>query len=179
MLEKENAVLTVIDVQGKLAALMQKHESLFTNVNRMIKAANVLDIPIVWTEQIPDKLGETVPEIKKNLDPDSLLTKTTFSCCGGPGFNERLQELGRNQVLVTGIEAHVCVYQTSLDLLKNGYEVHLVKDAVSSRIKSNYRLGVERIKEAGATMTSVEMSLFEMLKVAQGDEFKEIIRIVK
>ncbi len=179
MLEKENTVLVVIDVQGRLATLMQNHERLFENVNRMIKAAEVLDIPIVWTEQIPDKLGATVPEIKKNLESVELLTKSSFSCCGGPGFNERLKKLGRNQVLITGIETHVCVYQTCIDLLKGSYEVHLVKDAVSSRIDSNYHLGVERIKDAGATMTSVEMCLFEMLKVAEGDRFKEIIKIVK
>ncbi len=179
MLQKENAVLVVIDVQGKLATLMNKHERLFENVNRMIKAANVLEIPIVWTEQIPDKLGETVPIIKKELEGTNLLTKNTFSCCGGPGFNEKLKELGRKQILVTGIETHVCVYQTCMDLLNSEYEVHLVKDAVSSRIKSNYRLGVEKIKEAGAQLTSVEMCLFEMLKVAEGDNFKQIIKIVK
>ena len=92
---------------------------------------------------------------------------------------QKLNELGRKQILVTGIEAHVCVYQTCIDLLKSDYEVHLVKDAVSSRIKSNYRLGVEKIKDAGAQLTSVEMCLFEMLQVAQGDHFKQIIKIVK
>lgn len=179
MLDKNKAALLVIDVQGKLATLMQKHEQLFANVNRMINGAKALEIPILWTEQIPDKLGETVDDVKKELDGVELLTKTTFSCCGGPGFNERLKQSGRKQVIVTGIEAHVCVYQTCLDLINDGYEVHLVTDAVSSRFKTNYKLGIERIKEAGATLTSVEMSLFEMLKVAEGDQFKQIIKIVK
>lgn len=179
MLDKNNAVLVVIDIQGKLATLMHKQDRLYKNVIRMINGAKTLGIPIIWTEQIPDKLGETAPEIKKELDGVELLTKTTFSCCGGPGFNDKLKELGRKQILVTGIETHVCVYQTAMDLLKDGYEVHLVKDAVSSRIKNNYRLGVEKIKDAGATLTSVEMSLFEMLKVAEGDEFKQVIQIVK
>lgn len=179
MLDKNNAVLLVVDVQGKLASLMHKKDRLYDNVNRMIKASKVLGIPIIWTEQIPDKLGETVPEIKKELDGVELLTKKTFSCCGGAGFNNKLKELNRKQILLTGIETHVCVYQTALDLIGAGYEVHLVKDAVSSRIKQNYILGVDKIKEAGAQLTSVEMSLFEMLKVAEGDEFKKIIGIVK
>lgn len=179
MLTKDNAILVVIDVQGKLATLMHENETLFANINRMIKGARALDIPILWTEQIPDKLGETVSEIKSELDGIELLTKKTFSCCGGPGFNEQLNKLGRKQMIVTGIETHVCVYQTCMDLLKNNFEVHLVTDAVSSRIESNYHLGVQRIKEAGAILTSVEMSLFEMLKVAEGEQFKKIIQIVK
>ena len=179
MLDKKNAVLVVIDIQGKLATLMHKQERLYKNVIRMIQGAKALGIPIFWTEQIPDKLGETAPEIKKELEGVDLLIKNTFSCCGGPGFSDKLRDLGREQILVTGIETHVCVYQTCLDLINEGYEVHLVKDAVSSRIKENYRLGVEKIKDAGAKLTSVEMSLFEILKVAEGDEFKQVIKIVK
>lgn len=179
MLNKDDAVLVVIDVQGKLANLMFEKDRFFKNVNRMISAAKVLDIPIVWTEQIPEKLGETVPEVKPNLEGQELLLKTTFSCCGGEGFNEKLKSLGRKQILITGMETHVCVYQTVLDLAKENYELHLVTDAVSSRIESNYHLGLQRIKDLGATLTSVEMSLFEMLKVALGDQFKQIIKIVK
>jgi nicotinamidase-related amidase len=179
MLNKDNAILVVIDVQGKLATLMHENEKLFENINRMVKGARVLDIPIIWTEQIPDKLGETVSVIKSELNGIELLTKKTFSCCGGPGFNEKLNELGRKQIIVTGIETHVCVYQTCMDLLNNNFDVHLVTDAVSSRIETNYHLGVQRIKEAGAILTSVEMSLFEMLKIAEGEQFKQIVKIVK
>ena len=179
MLQKENAVLVVIDVQGKLATLMHKHKRLFENVNRMIDGAKALEIPIIWTEQIPDKLGATVDVVKEHLEGTELLTKKTFSCCGGDGFNEKLDQLGKSQILVCGIETHVCVYQTCLDLLANGKEVHLITDAVSSRFKQNYYLGMERIKDLGAIMTSVEMSLFEMLKVAEGDQFKKVIKIVK
>ena len=179
MLNRDNAVLVVIDVQGKLATLMYQQETLFKNVIRMIQAAKVLNIPIVWTEQIPDKLGETAPEIKQELSGMEPLIKTTFSCCGDNKFVTRLKELGRKQVLVTGIECHVCVYQTVMDLLGDSFDVHLVQDAVSSRIKENYFLGLEKMKEAGAKLTSVEMSLFEMLKVAEGDDFKQIIKIVK
>ena len=179
MLQKENAVLVVIDVQGKLATLMHKHKRLFENVNRMIAGAKAFNIPIIWTEQLPDKLGETVAEIRQNLAGVDLLTKSCFSCAGGPGFNEKLAETGRKQVLVCGIEAHICVYQTCLDLLKNDYEVHLVIDGVSSRFKSNYYLALDKLKGAGAQLTSVEMSLFEMQVVAEGDDFKKLVQIVK
>ncbi len=179
MLKKENTVLVVIDVQGNLATLMHQQETLFKNVIRMIQAAKALKIPIIWTEQLPDKLGETAPEIKQELSGMNPLIKSTFSCCGDNKFVNKLKEMGRKQVLITGIECHVCVYQTVMDLLTEKFEVHLVQDAVSSRIKENYYLGLEKMKDAGAYLTSVEMSLFEILKVAEGDEFKQIIKIVK
>jgi len=179
MLKRENAALVVIDVQGKLATLMHRKESLFANLIRMIRGAKVLGLPIIWTEQLPDKLGETLPEIQKELGGLKPLIKKTFSCCGDDAFLKVLSGLGRKQLLLTGIETHVCVYQTALDLLASGYEVHLVGDAISSRIESNYQLGIERMKGAGAIMTSVEMSLFELLRVAGGDQFKQIIEIVK
>ena len=179
MLNKEDAILVVIDIQGRLATLMQRRESLFENTIRMIRGAKVLGIPIIWTEQLPDKLGETAPEIKTALEGLKPLVKKAFSCCGDSEFMTRIGKLERKQVLLTGIETHICVYQTAIDLLKSGYEVHLVRDAVSSRIESNYQLGLERIKDAGAVLTSVEMSLFEMLRVAEGDQFKQIVQIVK
>lgn len=179
MLKKENAALVVIDVQGKLATLMHQKETLFANVIRMIKGARVLGIPILWTEQLPDKLGVTAPEIAAVFGDMKPFVKSTFSCCGDSAFLRELRKLDRKQILVTGIEAHVCVYQTTMDLLAAGYEVHLVQDAVSSRIKENYYLGLEKMKDSGAKLTSVEMSLFEMLQVAEGDLFKQIIQIVK
>ena len=179
MLTQENAVLVVVDVQGKLASLMYRRDLLYENVIRMIKGAGVLNVPVIWTEQLPDKLGDTVPPIREALKGLQPLVKKTFSCCGDSAFLKQLGSLNRKQILLTGIETHVCVYQTALDLLQSGYEVYLVRDAVSSRIEENYHLGVARIREAGAKLTSVEMSLFEMLQVAEGDQFKQIIQIVK
>jgi nicotinamidase-related amidase len=179
MLKREDAALLVIDIQGKLATLMYRQEELFANVIRMIQGAGVLGIPIIWTEQLPDKLGETLPEIKQVLEGNKPLVKKTFSCCGDGAFLSQLQATGRRQILLTGIETHVCVYQTALDLIGAGYEVYLVRDAVSSRIEQNYHLGIERIRDAGGIPTSVEMSLFEMLGVAEGEQFKQIIQIVK
>lgn len=178
MLEKDKAALVVVDVQGKLATLMHEKESFYKNVTRMIKGAEVLGLPVLWTEQLPDKLGETLPEIKQHLSGEPLVKKT-FSCCGDPQFNSNLEATGRKQVLLTGMETHVCVYQTAMDLLGQGYEVYLVSDAVSSRFAQNKELGVRRLADAGVLLTSVEMALFEMLVVAEGDQFKQVIQIVK
>ena len=179
MLQADKSILVIVDIQGRLATLMYKKDRLFVNVVRMVKASRVLDIPVLWNEQLPDKLGETVPEIKAALTDMSPLVKSTFSCCDNPTFVEQLKATGRKQVLLTGIETHICVYQTAMHLIEQGFEVHLLIDAVSSRFEYNYHLGVQRIKDAGGILTSVEMALFEMFKVAQGDKFKEIVKIVK
>ncbi len=179
MLTSDKAVLVIVDVQGKLATLMKDKEILFENLVRMAQAAKVLGIPIIWNEQVPEKLGETIAPLKEVLTGNTPLPKVTFSCCGNPAFMDKLGATGRKQIILVGIETHICVYQTALDLIKNDYEVHLVVDAVSSRYKSNRRVGIERMKEAGAILTTVEMSLFEMLGRAEGEKFKQIAKIVK
>ncbi len=180
MLTKDNTALLVIDVQGRLAQVMHDKERLFANVDRIIRGAKVLNLPIIWTEQVPEKLGATTPAIAELLqDVAQPITKSSFSCCGQAGFSQQLAATGRHQILMAGIEAHVCVYQTALDLLGQGYHVELVTDAVSSRSADNRLLGIERIKEAGATLTSTEMALFELLRAAEGPQFKEITKIVK
>jgi nicotinamidase-related amidase len=180
MLNVKDTALIVIDVQGKLAQLMHQRERLFANVKRMIKGAQVLEIPLLWTEQVPDKLGPTTPEIAELLaDSTQPISKASFSCCGHAPFMEAFKSLDRRQVLVTGIEAHICVYQTALDLIDMGYDVQVVTDAVSSRIAENKQIGIDRMREAGATLTSTEMALFELLRVAEGEQFKAITKIVK
>jgi len=179
MLNKENTVLVVIDVQGRLATLMHNKEEFFANVVRMIKGAQVLDVPIIWNEQLPDKLGATIPEIRDALKDAAPLVKNTFSCCANNSFSRQLNALDREQVLLVGMETHVCVYQTAIDLLEAGYEVYLVADAVSSRSLENKQIGIDAIRDAGAKLTSVEMCLFEILGVAEGDRFKQIINIIK
>jgi len=179
MLKMDNSALVIVDVQGKLATLMYEKEKFYQNVVRMINGAQALDLPIFWNEQLPDKLGPTIPEIKDALPGMAPLVKSTFSCCGNVDFQARLKESGRRQVLLVGMETHVCVYQTALDLLADGFEVHLVADAVSSRFRENKEIGLSAIKDAGGRITSVEMALFELLRVAEGDHFKQVIRIVK
>lgn len=180
MLSLKNTALIVIDVQGKLAHLMHEKETFFANVERMVKGAQVLEMPILWTEQAPDKLGETIPQIREPLlDTTQPVAKICFSCCGAQGFMGQLKSLNRTQILVTGLETHICVYQTVRDLLNMRYKVQVVADAVSSRTLENKQLGLERMKEAGAMLTSTEMALFELLRVAEGPKFKAISQLVK
>lgn len=179
MLTINNTALVVVDVQGKLAQLMYQKEDLYKNLERLIKGAQVLQIPIVLTEQYPKGLGPTVTELSSLMPDVKPIEKITFSCCGNDEFAQQLKVLGRRQLLLTGIETHICVYQTAIDLLGAGYEVQVVTDAVSSRKRSNKRVGLERMKAAGAVPTSTEMALFELLHIAEGDKFKEISKIVK
>ena len=179
MLKLDNIVLVIIDVQGKLSQLMYDKEILFDNLVKIIKGAHVLEIPIIWNEQNPQKLGPTISEIKNLLVNLQPIPKISFSCCGNENFMNKLKTENRKQVLIVGIETHVCVYQTTMDLLNLGYEVHVVVDAVSSRTKGDKQIGLEKMKTLGANLTSVETALFELLRVAEGDKFKMISKIVK
>ncbi len=158
MLSVDKCALVVIDIQGKLAGLMYRKESLLENARKLIKGLQVLEIPIVVTEQYPKGLGATLPEIA-GLFP--------------------LRAVDRPQILVCGIETHVCVYQTTVDLLAARHHVEIVADAVSSRTAEDRLTGLQRMRDEGARITSVEMALFELMKVAQGPKFKEVSQIVK
>ncbi|MEN8234937.1 MAG: hydrolase [Actinomycetota bacterium] len=178
MLTSDDAVLVVVDVQGKLARLMHEAPALHDALSQLVRGARVLDIPVIATEQNPVGLGRTIDEIASLL-PNPAIPKMAFSCCGEPAFVETLTATGRAQVLLAGIETHVCVYQTARDLLAGGREVHVVADAVSSRTAANREIGLAKMRVAGAEMTSVETALFEMLTVAEGPQFKQILEIVK
>jgi len=179
MLTVENTALLIIDVQGKLAQLMQGKEVLFENLQRMIKGAQILGIPIIWTEQNPRGLGPTIPEVAPLLSNSQPIHKLSFSCCGNEDFMRELRALNRKQILITGIETHICVYQTAMDLINLGYEVEVVADAVSSRTVENKEIGLEKVRDGGGKLTSTETALFELLKVAEGEKFKEILQIMK
>jgi len=178
MLTPKQTALVVVDVQGKLAQLMHGKEDLFEKIKMLIKGAKVLGIPILWVEQNPAGLGPTVEEIAALL-PGKPIAKFSFSCCGEKRFTEELERLDRKQVLLAGIEAHVCIYQTAMDLIALHYEVQVVADATSSRTARNRDIGLQRARDAGAGLTSVELALFELLRVAQGPRFKSILEIVK
>jgi nicotinamidase-related amidase len=180
MLKAEDAVLVVVDVQGKLAQLMHEREQLFAGLVRLIRGCLALGLPVIWAEQNPAGLGPTVQEVTAEM-PSGLkpIPKRSFSCCGEPRFLSALEASGRRQVLVCGIETHVCVYQTARDLAAAGYGVHVPADAVSSRTALNREAGLRVIERLGASLTTVEMALFEMLGAAEGPVFKEIARIVR
>jgi len=179
MLKKENSTLLIIDIQGNLAHLMHGKEILFKNVQKLIKGIQILGIPILWVEQNPQGLGPTIPEIADILSNIQPISKMSFSSCRNDDFLQALNALNRNQVLVAGIEAHVCVYQTAADIVDIGYEVQVVTDAISSRSVENKEIGLQRMRDSGVSLTSVETALFELLKVAEGEQFKEILKIMK
>jgi nicotinamidase-related amidase len=179
MLKMENVALLIVDIQGNLAHSMHGKELLFKNVQKLIKGTQVLGIPILWTEQNPQGLGPTIPEIADILSNIKPISKMSFSCCQNNRFVQALKALNRKQVLIAGIEAHICVYQTAVDLVDLGYEVQVVTDAVSSRNMENKEIGLQKMRDSGVSLTSVETALFELLKVAEGEQFREILKIVK
>lgn len=179
MLKIENTVLIIVDVQGKLAQLMHEKQPLFDNLQKIIRGIQVLKIPILWVEQNPDGLGPTVPEISDLLTGIAPISKISFSSCGNERFIRELTSLNRNQILIAGIEAHICVYQTAVDLVSRGYDVEVVTNAVSSRTPENKKIALTKMRDAGVNLTSTEMALFELLKAAEGDQFKQILKIVK
>ena len=179
MLEIDQCCLVVVDIQGKLAQLMADKETLFKNVRTLIQAARILEIPILWCQQVPEALGPTVPEIAELFADVEPIDKASFSCAGHEPFNIELEALDREQVLLCGIETHVCIYQTAMDLLEQDYDVTVVADAVSSRTPENKQIAVTRLAAEGAAVASTEMALFELLKTAQHPQFKPIARLVK
>lgn len=178
MLEIEKAVLIVIDVQGKLAQLMHEKDALFENIKKTIKGMQALEVPILWLEQCPDKLGPTITEIRQLLDNIEPISKTSFSACQNETFAQSLKATNRSQAMVLGIEAHICVYQTAVDLIDQDYDVEVISDGVSSRVPENKQVGLQRMQDAGVRLTSTEMALFELLKGAEAEQFKEIIKII-
>lgn len=179
MFSPKKCVLLVVDVQGKLAALMDEREKTVKNIQALIKTAQILDIPILWTEQAPEKIGATIEEISSHLHYLKPIKKNSFSCCGEEKFLAALKALKRQQVIVVGIETHVCVYQTVVDLVRLKYEVQVVVDAVSSRTAENKHWGLERIKEVGGQLTCTEMMACELLQKAEGEKYKEILKLIK
>lgn len=179
MFSPEKSVMLLVDVQGQLAQLMYEKETLFTRLETMINGMKVLGVPIIWMEQIPNKLGPTTERIAALMSDQQPIDKFSFSCCGEPKFMEAFEACGRSQVLITGIETHICVFQTGVELMEKGCQVQVVSDCVSSRTRENKKVGLKRLAAEGAMITSVEMAFFELMKAAQGDTFKQMVRLIK
>ena len=179
LLTTDNAALLVIDIQERLFPVMHDKEKLLRNVVKLIQGIKVLEVPVILTEQYPKGLGPTIPEIKGLIPDVKPVEKVCFSCCDEPSFGEALGALKRKQVLIAGIEAHICVYQTARALARAGYEVQVVGDGVASRDPENKLVALFKMGAAGISPTTTEMALFELLKIAKGDKFKQISSIVK
>jgi nicotinamidase-related amidase len=176
-LDRARAALLLVDFQERLMPAMHDAERVLANSVRLARGAALLGLPVTVTEQYPKGLGRTVPALAETLAGAATFEKVTFSAGGAAGLIERLRS--REQVLLAGIESHVCVCQTGLDLLAAGVETFLVADAVSSRTPDTARCGVDRLRAAGAVVVSTEMALYELLDSAAAPEFKAVQALVK
>ncbi len=181
LLKSDNAVLVVVDVQEKLSAAMDQGAlaQVTRNIGILLESARELAVPVLFTEQYVKGLGPTLAELAAKAPAAPHYEKLSFSCCGNESFDAQLEKTGRKQVILCGMETHVCVLQTGLDLLAAGFDVHLVKDAVISRSSDNKQTGIEAMTLAGAVPSSAETVVFQLLKVAGTDSFKKLSKMVK
>lgn len=180
-ISKEDTSVVVVDVQERLMGAMPEEIS-GTNVKNMkilLEAAKLLGIPVTVTEQYPKGLGPTIEEIKKSVDNFSPIEKVVFSCARSPEFEQALKDIGRKSVLLCGVETHVCVLQTAIDLKNKGYDVYVPADAVISRRELDWEKGIGLIEKAGATVGTTEAFVFQLLERAGTDEFKQVSKLVR
>ncbi len=178
-LTRDKTALLLIDIQEKILAVVKDPDQLIQNTLKLIKGFKILNVPIFYTEQYPKGLGSTSSALLTELEGLSPIQKMSFSCSGAGNFFTRLKDNNVSQVVIAGIESHVCVQQTALDLLANGFQVDVAADAVSSRKEIDYKIALDRMKGNGAEITTCEAILFELLTVCGTDEFREISKIIK
>ena len=179
-LQRANTVIVIIDVQEKLMPAIDGAKSVLRNIERLVRGFHILGIPVILTEQYVKGLGPTVEAVREALaEAYRPIEKECFSAQGCDAFAAQLAALERRQVVIAGVETHVCVYQTVLDLLAGGFEVTLAADATSSRTPENRSTGLQRMISEGAKLSSTEMVLFELAGVSGTDEFRAISRLIK
>ena len=180
-LQAEQCALVVVDIQQKLLPPIFNKEALVKNSQLLIRLAKILDLPVMVTTQYSKGLGGTVPEIASLLADVTAIDKLEFSCFGSDQFRSHLKALpgNHNTVLLCGMEAHICVMQTALGALNEGYLVHVASDAVGSRAESNWNIGLDRMKSAGAVISSTEMMMYELLRCSGTPAFKELLPYLK
>ncbi|MDD5580752.1 MAG: hydrolase [Methylobacter sp.] len=182
LLSAENSLLVIIDLQTQLSAAMPEFDAelMIANVSSLLDAANILNIPILLTEQYPKGLGATDIAIAEKLpETTRVFDKTGFSCCAANGFSKALENSGRKQIILAGQEAHVCVLQTALELVHIGYQVYIVEDAVCSRKKDHKFYALQRLQQQNITITNYESVLFEWLRDANHPDFKSISGLLR
>ncbi|HQK19182.1 MAG TPA: isochorismatase family protein [Polyangiaceae bacterium] len=179
MLHVEDTALVLIDVQGKLAQIVENSETLHINISKLIRGFQALEVPILWLEQIPEKLGPTTKSLAELFKNQRPIAKTTFSAVRNNDFMDRLQRSKRRKLLLAGIETHICVYMTASELVANNYYVEVIADAVSSRNPKNHAIGIAKMQNQGVSVTCVETVLYELLGDARSEHFKNILEIVK
>lgn len=178
-IDQNDSLLIIIDVQEKLVNMLEKR-TVEAKTSILATTAKALEIPTIVTEQYPKGLGSTVELVKNNLPENALFfEKTSFSACESEEVTDAIKRTGRKQVILCGIEAHICVLQTALSLINHGYEVYIAKDACASRNKYEFNLAIDRLQQAGSTITCTEMVIFELLASAKHPKFKELQALIK
>jgi nicotinamidase-related amidase len=176
--QREHTALLVVDVQERLMPVIHENDRIFANVNKLLRGAEILALETIITEQYPKGLGNTCKEVELPANAN-IIEKVCFSCMLSEPVSDQLKLTNVKDVIICGVESHICVLKTTLDALKAGYNVHVVADAVSSRTPENKQLALERMRQAGAFITSVEMILFMLLDQAGTEEFKAISKLIK
>lgn len=174
MLSGENTFFVCIDFQERMLPHIPGHERMLKQTSKLVRAAHIFHVPIIHTEQ--RKLGTTSPLLGLTGQP---IEKVTFSCVQEPAFAEHIETLGRTQCLLTGIETHICVLQTALDLQHAGYDVHVAVDCTGSRHAEDKEIAIQRLAQAGITVTTAETAIYELLASADASEFRDILKIIK
>jgi nicotinamidase-related amidase len=176
LIARENCVFVIIDVQEKLVPAVSDKEKVVENVVRLVKFANIIGLPIVVTEQ--EKLGNTIAEVKNELEDFQTISKVHFNCFYCKDFADQIDMLGKSTLILAGLEAHICIAQTAVFAMPR-YNVHIISDATSSRVKENCTVSIERMRHCGATISSTEMFIYELLQKAGTSEFKAALPLVK
>jgi nicotinamidase-related amidase len=176
ILNKDNSLLMIIDMQERLLPVISGREKAVENVLRLVKFARIIELPIILTEQ--QNLGETILELREELNDIEPVIKLEFNCFESPAFIDRLGQFKRNSLIIVGIEAHICVAQTALHALSQ-YKVQVVSDAVSSRSPHNWEVALQRMRQSGVIVTSTEMVIYELLGKAGTEEFRKALKLVK
>lgn len=179
LMRAENACLMIVDVQQRLLSAMDSPRSVLSGCSLMMKAAGVLDVPIVVTEQYPEGLGPTVEPLAELAPDDAFFSKVHFSSAQNTAISGKIGTIKPDQIVIAGIEAHVCVLQSALGFMEQGYQCAVVADATSSRSPANHAAAMTRLREAGVEIVTSEMIIFEWLEKAGTDEFKELSRLIK
>jgi hypothetical protein len=179
ILDADHTGLLVVDVQEKLMKVMERRHQVTDNILKLLHLSQLYRHSIILTEQYPKWLGPTLPEITASIPTYELIKKMHFDCCSEDAFIERLYSKGLKKIIITGVEAHICIFQTCVSLLERGYTVHVPQDAIDSRTNENLHVGLELMNKAGAIITSTETIIYQILKKAGTDEFKKMLKLMK
>lgn len=179
LLKRRNTALLLIDAQEKLMQVMGQRQRTAENINKLLQLAQLFNLPIMVTEQYPKWLGPTLPELKQSLPIYAPIEKLHFNCCEVDTFNTQLDSIDLQNIIIAGVESHICVFQTCVSLVNKGYTIHVPQDAVDSRTSENWQVGLDLMQQAGAVITSTETVIYQILEKAGTKAFKAMLKLVK